>query len=575
MFSGNGKRVIRLGAVPTVNLPKKSFEKDMVTPRRTLNIVKDQNIVVKPSKDCYKDFIDFQRKIKKLKLKGWEYVIEEDHVHFKYFDTKYVLPVYEIIVGANLDFTCIYLGWVLHTKDTINLSLKTNTVSSLMSEIMNLNVCPGLQNSNEETVSHVCTLSFDKNNIVYGSPQSKIFYRAPTCSVLIPTNDKKTDKCQNCVKVGVNVAKKLSKQEKNLNTPAHPFAPLSRTHKRKIELALLEERQKVKTLTNEVDRMKAEIATNGISIDSTLANDIDSIMSQNKENITPFMSLFYEQQKMAREKGSMRYHPMIIRFCLSLVSKSASSYDELRSSGILKLPSRRTLRDYRNAIKPTPGFNPEIVSELINLTSNYSQIQRNIVMSFDEMKIQENLVFDKYTGKLVGFVDLGDPDLNYGCFEKVDKVATHVLAFYLRGIASDLNFCFAYFPTGGIKGFQIMPIFWEAVAILELSCNLRVIATVSDGASPNRAFFQMHEFMDSFEETIVDHEIVYRTVNLYASDQRYIWFFSDVPHLIKTIRNCVYKSGNTHRLIKFCIKFFQSDDQNLEFHYSFNFVDYM
>lgn len=50
------------------------------------------------------------------------------------------------------------------------------------------------------------------------------------------------------------------------------------------------------------------------------------------------------------------------------------------------------------------------------------------------MKIQENLIFDKYTGKLIGFVDLGDPDLNYGCFEKVDKVATHILAFYLRGI---------------------------------------------------------------------------------------------------------------------------------------------
>lgn len=90
-----------------------------------------------------------------------------------------------------------------------------------------------------------------------------------------------------------------------------------------------------------------------------------------------------------------------------------------------------------------------------------------------------------------------------------------------------------------------MSIFWEAVAILELSCNLRVIAAVSDGASPNRAFFQVNEFMDSCEETIVDHGFVYRTVNLYASDQCYIWFFSDVPHLLKTIRNCIYKSGNT------------------------------
>ena len=39
---------------------------------------------------------------------------------------------------------------------------------------------------------------------------------------------------------------------------------------------------------------------------------------------------------------SNRHHPMIIRFCLSLASKSASPYDELRPSNVLTLPSRRT-----------------------------------------------------------------------------------------------------------------------------------------------------------------------------------------------------------------------------------------
>ena len=27
----------------------------------------------------------------------------------------------------------------------------------------------------------------------------------------------------------------------------------------------------------------------------------------------------------------------------------------------------------------------------------------------DEMKIQENLVFDRMSGELIGFIDLGDP----------------------------------------------------------------------------------------------------------------------------------------------------------------------
>ena len=35
-----------------------------------------------------------------------------------------------------------------------------------------------------------------------------------------------------------------------------------------------------------------------------------------------------------------------------------------------------------------------------------------MVLSFDEMKVQSNLVFDKHTNELIGFVDLGDEDVN-------------------------------------------------------------------------------------------------------------------------------------------------------------------
>ena len=88
------------------------------------------------------------------------------------------------------------------------------------------------------------------------------------------------------------------------------------------------------------------------------------IMSENLGK----MKLFWEQQKQFTKKKSAtsnRYHPMIIRFCLSLASKSASAYDELRSSNVLTLPSCRTLRDYNNAIKPHAGFNPAVIQDLL------------------------------------------------------------------------------------------------------------------------------------------------------------------------------------------------------------------
>ena len=86
--------------------------------------------------------------------------------------------------------------------------------------------------------------------------------------------------------------------------------------------------------------------------------------------------------------------------------------------------------------------------------------------------------------------------------------------------------------------YQIMDRFWRAVCILEDTCELHVIAAVSDGASSNRSFYKMHRHLSKSES-----EVVYRTENIFHPG-RYIWFFADAPHLMKTTRNCVYHSGS-------------------------------
>ena len=230
---------------------------------------------------------------------------------------------------------------------------------------------------------------------------------------------------------------------------------------------------------------------------------------------------------------------MIIRYCLSLVAKSPSLYEELRNSGILVLPSQRTLRDYRNHIRPQRGFQEGIIEELKSITNSYFDVQGYVVLLFDEMKVLSNLVFDKVTGELIGFVDLGDPDVNFAVLEKADEIATHALVFLIRGVCTQLKFSLAYFATSGVTSIQLLPIFWEAVCILESSCNLWVIAATSDGASPNRSFYRMHKALDGDS----GKEVCYRTINFYAP-HRFIYFFSDAPHLIKTTRNCLYHSGS-------------------------------
>ena len=138
--------------------------------------------------------------------------------------------------------------------------------------------------------------------------------------------------------------------------------------------------------------MRNEIETMDVNWRSDNSSFINNAMDNNHK-ICPFMKLFWEQQKYAFSKKSVgKYHPMIIRFCVSLATKSGSAYDELRNSNVLVLPSRRTLRDQRNAIKPTFGFNPKVIAELCSLTKDFSNLQKYICLVFDEIRLQSNLV---------------------------------------------------------------------------------------------------------------------------------------------------------------------------------------
>lgn len=134
----------------------------------------------------------------------------------------------------------------------------------------------------------------------------------------------------------------------------------------------------------------------------------------------------------------------------------------------------------------------EVINELKNMAESYPDVPRCVILSFDKMKVTANLVFDKFTGKLIGFTYLGDPDLNFAVLEKVDEMATHALAFLkqVHRVCTELKFCVAHFATSRAAASQLMPLFWEAVCILGTTFNLWVFAATSNGESPNRLFYK-------------------------------------------------------------------------------------
>ncbi len=162
----------------------------------------------------------------------------------------------------------------------------------------------------------------------------------------------------------------------------------------------------------------------------------------------------------------------------------------MRSSRFIKLPSERTLRDYTNYFEIKTGFQDEVDEQLTQEISllRLPENRKFFCILLDEMKIKEGLVFNKYSGKIIGFTQLGtiNDDLLRLEQEEHPPFAKYVLAIMVRGTL--LEFPYAHFGTRGITADLMFPIIDEALYCLE-SRGIKIISITADGASPNRKLF--------------------------------------------------------------------------------------
>ena len=506
--------------------------------------------VIAESHAYYTNFDDLLKRLKSLKIMStWNAEVQEgENVTISFQDPQFTLPKFEITIVTSLAYTIrVYRFLLPEDHEMYKLykrSVRNITVSNIVALILQNIICSGVDNKSfsGKLIHHSVPFDLDPSKDDYQQSdecavlpfRSVVYCRSTGCTVLGSVK-----KCSSCEMYDKSVRSANKVSDAKLLQPCKLKAPISVTAPERVKLTLQNTRLRCTQLENEVEHMRSEIKKSSVQVDSQLTNDFIDIMG-NQTNATPFMNMFWQEQQKLFQRSSKgaRFHPEIIRFCLSLFIKSPVVYEEIRNSGILRLPSKRTLRDYKNFIRPKTGFSRPVLNELIKLTENYSGSQRFVVIVFDEMKVKSNLVFDKYTGELIGFLDLGDPDINFATLDEEDELATHALVFFLRGLCSDLKFSLAYFSTNNVTALQVFGLYWEAVCLLETVCQLNVLATTCDGASSNRRFFKMCALLDP----VNTRNLTYRALNIYAPN-RYIFFFSDPPHLIKTARNCLSNSA--------------------------------
>ena len=79
----------------------------------------------------------------------------------------------------------------------------------------------------------------------------------------------------------------------------------------------------------------------------------------------------------------------MIQCCIYLQYKLSSAYEALRSSGIINLPSGRTLRDYKHFAPFVAGLSKEYDKQLLDLAKKSGVLSKHVGILVDEMYIKK------------------------------------------------------------------------------------------------------------------------------------------------------------------------------------------
>ena len=151
---------------------------------------------------------------------------------------------------------------------------------------------------------------------------------------------------------------------------------------------------------------------------------------------------------------------MTIRLAILCHRQSASAYETLRETGVLKLPVQSTLRDHMNVTHPKSGFQRSVLEELANLAESLQDNERYVVLLHDEMTIKQDIFYDSRSSDIIGFV-------NVGSWKESDEIsghlATEALCFYVVNIVGNIRKSLGFFPTKSSTADQLYQLLLQAI----------------------------------------------------------------------------------------------------------------
>ncbi len=221
--------------------------------------------------------------------------------------------------------------------------------------------------------------------------------------------------------------------------------------------------------------------------------------------------------------------------CVLLKMKCNKAYIHIRANLLLPLPSPSTIRRLLSSSECRFGFN-ELALEHIALALKDLPLKlRLCCLMWDEIQITKDLRFDTRTLKWKGIIDYAGQTT----IMVPNGLADSLVCSRFRSQTPPWRWIqpFVWFGTkGAAPGLILVELLAKAMSVLYSKGSV-VASCVSDGCTNKSVLKQFGITWRAGVKTSISHPM---------DPTRNIYFFNDVPHLMKCTRNHMY----THKIVQ-------------------------
>ena len=271
---------------------------------------------------------------------------------------------------------------VCDSFSSITAKLNINSLEQLFTLLSTSANCSGNDGFDEIVNEHV---AMGQQNLVSRNRDKIVAYiedsiiRCVQCPLFLPQGHKSA-RCEFCTEFRQNLRARKSEIKNRSSdhtdrtgaTSHISYSNLSTDEKSARLRAVKQESRKKQRKIKALEAIIAKkLEDESVSVNSEqnklLENACDTVKDEicKQWDVDSPQRLFWEQQikrSNCKNPSSMRWHPTIIRWAMSLYMKGSKSYDQLRRNGFVALPSVSTIKSYLQFTDPTPGINSDVMN---------------------------------------------------------------------------------------------------------------------------------------------------------------------------------------------------------------------